>query len=197
MARQYFNSQLADSAIGSTSITPGTTKTFLFTQAKANQYFPLPAGLGVSAPFAGQIFRFATGGLLTTPASGTLIVEATHGPGSSATAGGTGMGPSAAQTVVPSLSGVPWRLEGELVYRAIASSASGSSAWLTGVFMAQGDPATAGSSILIPFGSTSAVGVDTSGLGSSDLFGALNFYFTFSVSGGTISAQWSSMQSLN
>jgi hypothetical protein len=81
MARQYFNSQLADSSIVAASITPGTTKTFLFTAARANQFFPLPAGLGVSAPFAGQIFRFAAGGLITTPATGTLIIEATHGPG--------------------------------------------------------------------------------------------------------------------
>jgi len=197
MSRQYFNSSLADSMVAASSITPGTTKTFLFTQAKANQYFPLPAGLGVAAPFAGQVFRFAAGGLLTTPASGTLIVEATHGPGSSATAGGTGMGPSGAQTLVPSLTNVPWRMEGEIVYRSIVSSAIGSSAWLTGMFLAAGAVATAGSAIVIPFGSTSAVSVDTSGLGSADIFGALNFYFTFSVSGGVISAQYSSMQSLN
>ena len=197
MARQYFNSQLADSAIVSASITPSTTKTFLFTQAKANQFFPLPAGLGVAAPFAGQIFRFAMGGLITTPATGTLIIEATHGPGSSSTAGAQGMGPSAAQTVMASLSGAPWRIEGELIYRTVASAAAGSTAWLTGVFMGQGDPTVAGAGWTQPFGSTAAVGVDTSGLSSADLFGALNLYFTFSVTGATISAQWTSMQSLN
>jgi hypothetical protein len=197
MARQYFNSQLADSSIVSASITPGTTKTFLFTQARANQFFPLPAGLGVAAPFAGQIFRFAMGGLITTPATGTLIIEATHGPGSSTTAGGTGMGPSAAQTVTASLSNAPWRVEGELIYRTVASTSTGSTAWLTGVFSSQGTLATAGGGWTVPFGSTAAVSVDTSGLGGADLFGALNFYFTFSVTGATISAQWTSMQSLN
>jgi len=197
MARQYFNSQLADSSIVSASITPGTTKTFLFTQARANQFFPLPAGLGVSSPFAGQIFRFAMGGLITTPASGTLIIDPTHGPGSSTTAGGTSMGASGAQTVTASLSNAIWRIEGELVYRTVASSSTGSTAWLTGVFQSQGDLATAGAGWVQPFGSTSAVSVDTSGLAASDLFGALNFYFTFSVTGATISAQWTSMQSLN
>jgi hypothetical protein len=197
MARQYFNSQLADSSIVSASITPGTTKTFLFTQARANQFFPLPAGLGVSAPFAGQIFRFAMGGLITTPATGTLIIEATHGPGSSTTAGGTGLGASGAQTVTASLTNAPWRIEGELIYRTVASTATGSTAWLTGVFTSQGDLATAGAGWVVPFGSTSAVSVDTSGLGGSDTFGAINFYFTFSVTAGTISAQWTSMQSLN
>jgi hypothetical protein len=197
MARQYFNSQLADSSIVAASITPGTTKTFLFTAARANQFFPLPAGLGVSAPFAGQIFRFAAGGLITTPATGTLIIEATHGPGSSSTAGGTGLGPSPAQTVTASLTSIPWRIEGELIYRTIASSSLGSTAWLTGVFMSQGTLATAGGGWVVPFGSTAAVAVDTSGLAGSDLFGALNFYFMFSVTGATISAQWTSMQSLN
>lgn len=197
MARQYFNSQLADSAITSITITPGTTKTFLLTAARANQWFPLPAGLGVSAPYAGQIFRFAAGGLISTPATGTLIIEATHGPGSSSTAGGTGMGPSAAQTVTASLTNIPWRMEGELVYRTIASTATGSTAWLTGVFVSQGTLATAGGGWAMPFGSTSAVSVDTSGLAGADLFGALNFYFTFSVTGGMVNLQWSSMQSLN
>jgi hypothetical protein len=197
MARQYFNSQLADSSIVAASITPGTTKTFLLTQAQANQFFPLPAGLGVSAPFAGQIFRFAAGGIITTPSSGTLVIEATHGPGSSATAGGTGMGPSAAQALTPSLSAVPWRLEGELIYRTISSVAAGSTAWLTGVFMSQGVIATAGSGWVNPFGSVGAVNVDTSGLSSADIFGALNFYFTFSASGATVIAEWTSMQSLN
>lgn len=197
MARQYFNSQLADSSIVSAAITPGTTKTFLFTQARANQFFPLPAGLGVSSPFAGQIFSFALGGLITTPGSGSLIIEATHGPGSSATAGGSGMGPSAAQLLTPSLVAVPWRIEGEIVYRTIASSALGSTAWLTGVFMSQGVIATAGSGWSSPFGSVAPVSVDTSGLSSADLFGALNFYFTFSVTGATISAEWTSFGSRN
>jgi hypothetical protein len=197
MSRQYFNSQLADSSILSASITPTTVKTFLLSQARANQFFPLPAGIGVSAPFAGQVFRFALGGLITTPASGTLIVEATHGPGSSGTAGGTGMGPSAAQAVTASLSAVPWRIEGELVYRAVASSALGSTAWLTGVFMSQGTLATAGGGWNQVFGSSAPVTVDTSGLASADLFGALNFYFTFSVTGGVVTCEWTSMQSLN
>jgi hypothetical protein len=197
MARQYFNSQLADSAILAASITPGTTKTFLFTQAQANQFFPLPAGLGISSPFAGQILRFSMGGLITTPATGTLIIDPTHGPGTSSTTGGTDMGASPAQTVTASLSNIPWRIEGELIYRTVSSASTTSTAWLTGVFMSQGTLATAGGGWVIPFGSTAAVSVDTSGLGGSDKFGALNFYFTFSVTGATISAQWTSLQSLN
>jgi hypothetical protein len=197
MSRQYFASLLADPAIVPASIVPTTVKTFLFTQAQANQFFPLPSGLGAGAPFAGQAFRFKMGGLIITPASGTLIIDPSHGPGTNSTSGGTSMGQSPAQTVTASLSNIPWIIEGDLVYRSISSASTSSTAWLTGVFMSQGTLATAGGGWVIPFGSTAAVNVDTSGLGGSDKFGALNFYFTFSVTGATISAQWTSMQSLN
>jgi hypothetical protein len=86
-------------------------------------------------------------------------------------------------------------VEGEIIYRTVASTSTGSTAWLTGVVSSQGTLATAGGGWTVPFGSTAAVSVDTSGLGGADLFGALNFYFTFSVTGATISAQWTSMQS--
>ena len=198
ISRQYFNSILSDSSIVSASITPTTVKTFLFTQAQANQFFPVPYGVnGISQPFAGQVFRFAMGGLITTPATGTLIIDPVHGAGTSTTAGGTDMGASPAQTVTASLANIPWRIEGELVYRTISCAATTSTAWLTGIFMSQGTLATAGGGWTIPFGSTAAVSVDTTGSGSAGTFGALNFYVTFSVTGATISAQYTSMQSLN
>lgn len=195
MARQYFNGQLADSSIVAASITPTTTKTFIFTNAQANQFFPLP--YGQNAPFAGQVFRFTTGGIITTPATGTLIIDPVHGNGTSTTAGGTDMGASPAQTVTASLSSIPWRMEGEIAYRTISAVATTSTAWLTGVFSSQGTLATAGGGWTIPFGSTAAVSVDTTGTGSAGTFGALNFYVTFSVTGATIVAEYSSMQSLN
>src|SRR5437879_3023661 len=115
MSRQYFNSQSADSSIVAIPLTPTTTKTFLFSQAQANQFFPLPYGQG--APFAGQVFRFSMGGIIVTPATGTLIIDPVHGNGASATTGGTDMGASPAQTVTASLASIPWRIEGEIVYR--------------------------------------------------------------------------------
>lgn len=107
------------------------------------------------------------------------------------------MGASPAQTVTASLSSIPWRMEGELIYRLISCAATSSTAWLTGVFMSQGTLATAGGGWTIPFGSTAAVSVDTTGAGSAGTFGGLNFYVTFSVTGATISVQWTSMQALN
>lgn len=193
--RQYFTGALADSLIVAQSVTPTTVKTFLLTQAQANQCLPLPYGL--AAPFAGQVFRFALGGLITTPATGTLTIDPTHGPGTSTTAGGTDMGASAAQTVTASLASVPWVLEGTMVYRSISAVATSSTAWLTGSFSSQGTLATAGGGWGIVLGSTAAVSVDTSGTGSAGTFGALNFYVTFSVTGATVITEWTAMQSLN
>lgn len=198
MARQYFNSQLTDSSIVAASITPTTTKTFIFTQAQSLQFFPLPFGTNsANGPFAGQIFQFSCGGLITTPATGTLVIDPVHGNGATSTTGGTDMGASPAQTVTASLANIPWVMNGTLVYRTISSAATSSTAWLTGVFYSQGTLATAGSGWTIPFGSTAAVSVDTTGTGTAGTFGALNFYVTFSVTGATISAQWTSMQVMN
>ena len=198
MGRQYFNNTLADSIIVAQSITPTTTKTFMLTQAQSLQCFPLPYGAnGLNQPFAGQVFRFAMGGLITTPATGTLVIDPVHGNGATSTTGGTDMGASAAQTVTASLSSQPWRMEGELVYRLISCVATSSTAWLTGVFQSQGTLATAGAGWTIIFGTTAVVSVDTTGTDTAGTFGGLNFYVTFSVTGATISVQWTSMQSLN
>ena len=197
MARQYFNSSIADSSIVAASITPTTTKTYLFTTAQANQFFPLP--YGQAAPFAGQAFRFSMGGLVTTSTAGTCIIDPQHGPGTtqSPASGATDMGASVAQQYTPSVTNAVWRAEGEIVYRLISAASTSSTAWLTGTFWAQGTPGTAGFAWVQTFGSTAAVSVDTSGLAATGLFGALNFAFTFSVTGATISAQYTTMQSLN
>lgn len=107
------------------------------------------------------------------------------------------MGASPAQTVTASLSNIPWIMEGYIAFRSISAVATTSTAWLTGCFHSQGTLATAGLGWAIPFGSTAAVSVDTTGTGSAGTFGALNFYVTFSVTGGTIISEWTSMQSLN
>jgi len=195
MARQYFNNSLADSSIVAASITPTTTKTFLFTQAQANQFFPVP--FGQNAPFAGQTFRMSTGGLITTPATGTLIIDPVHGNGATTTTGGTDLGASGAQTVTASLSNAMWFLEGYLTYRTISAAATTSTCWFTGAFQSQGTLATAGGGWGMVMGSTAAVSVDTTGTGTAGTWGALNIYITFSVTGGTISSQFSVMQSMN
>jgi hypothetical protein len=191
MARQYFNAQQVDPLVVAASITPTTVFTALFSANQAQLYFPI--GTGANAPSAGQVYRFTVGGLITTPATGTLVVTPIMG----LTTAGTSLGASAAQTVTASLASQPWRLEGEIVFRSISPTATTSTAWLTGSFESQGTLATAGGGWGIVFGSTAAVNVDTTGTGSANTFGALNFGFTFSVTGATVSAQYTSWQSLS
>lgn len=191
MARQYFNAQQVDPLQSAISITPTTVLTTLFSANQATLYFPI--GVGANAPFAGQILRYAMGGLITTPATGTLVIT----PYMGLTTAGTVLGASAAQTVTASLASQPWRLEGEIVFRSISATATTSTCWVNGMFTSQGTLATAGSGWSIMFGSTAAVSVDTTGTGSANTFGALNFGWTFSVTGATVSAQYSSFQSLN
>jgi hypothetical protein len=196
MSRQYFDSTLADSAIASITTTPTTVKTSIFSPSQAYQYLPVPFGTNsLGQPFAGQVFEFKVGGLITTPATGTLIIDPYYGPGSSTTAFGTDMGASAAQTVTASLSSQPFILYGCLAFRTISTAASSSTAWLTGAFHSQGTLATAGAGWTIPFGSTAAVTVDTTG--AANVSGALNVAVTFSVTGGSIVVAWTSMRSLN
>lgn len=197
MARQYFNSSSADSLIVTASTGSITALTGIFTPAQANQAFPMPVGIG-NQPFAGQIFRFTAGGIMTTGASGTLVVTPVFGPSTAQTAltGAVVLGASAAQTVIPSLTNVPWRLEGEIVFRTVSAAQLASTVWCSGTFSSQGAIATAGSAMVIAFGSTAAVTVDTLGTSTAGSFGALNFGITFSVAG-TVQAAYTSLQSLN
>jgi hypothetical protein len=190
---QNYNSNVAQPLTAPISTTPSTTKTALFTPAQANQFATLP--FGPTNPQPGSLFRFAFGGLITTPATGTLIIDPYHGPGASTVSFGTDMGASAAQTVTASLSNAMWMMEGYLMYRTISMASTTSTAWLTGAFQSQGTLATAGGGWTIVFGSTAAVSVDTSGL-AANLFGALNFAVTFSVTGATIIVEWNCVQQL-
>jgi hypothetical protein len=193
-ARQYFTGLSSDANVASLTTTPTTTQTALLTQAQANLYLPLP--VGANAPSVGQAFRFVLGGIITTPATGTLVITPFHGSNTTTATFGTSMGASPAQTVAASLTNIPWRIEGEIVYRSISAAASSSTAWLTGNFWSQGTLATAGGGWTIPFGSTAAVTVDTTGTVTTTS-GNLNFSVTFSVTGGVVTVAYTGMQSLN
>lgn len=193
--RQYFNGNLTDSIISAITLTPTTVKTSLFTPAQANQC--MPVGFGPSAPYAGQVYRFALGGVITTPATGTMVIDPYYGPGTTSTAFGVDMGASAAQTVTASLTNIAWRMTGELVFRIVSPTASSSTAFLTGMFASNGASGTAGSGWVVAFGSTASVTIDTTGTASAGLFGAINFAFTFSVTGATVNCHYTSMQALN
>lgn len=197
MARQYFNSNVADSIIASSSITPTTTQTSIFsTYTDCNLAFPV--GYGLAHPFPGQIYRFAAGGIVTTPATGTLVITPYMGQGASGTSftGAVSLGASTAQTVTASLSNIAWEMSGSLVFRTISSAATSSTCWLTGSFRSEGTLATAGGGWTIPFGSNAAVSVDTTGTVANS-YGCLTFTVTFSVTGATFVTAWTSMATWN
>lgn len=193
MARQYFNGQSADSLIVQATTGSITTITNIFTTAQAEQAFPLPSGIGSSC-YAGQVFKFAFGGICTTGTTGTMVITPWFGGVGTST--GVNLGASAAQTYTASQTNIPFIVEGYLGFRTISMAATASTCWCTGLWNSVGAIATAGSAWVQTFGSTAAVTVDTSGLATIHTFGALNFSITFSVAG-TVSVQWTCMQSLN
>ncbi|HEV8448607.1 MAG TPA: hypothetical protein VGQ44_17375 [Gemmatimonadaceae bacterium] len=101
-------------------------------------------------PKAGKIYTVRAGGILSTGASGTLILIPQYGA-----LGGTTLGTSITQTVPINLTNVPWYLEFTLVFRTIGSGVN-STCIGTGYFQAAGTAATAGSSFDLAFGGTSA-----------------------------------------
>jgi hypothetical protein len=191
--RQYYNGQSADSLIVQASTGSITTITNIFSTAQAEQAFPVPYGIG-NGPFAGQIFRFAFGGICTTGTAGTMVITPFFGGGGTGT--GVNLGASGAQSYTASQTNIPFVVEGYLAFRTISMAATASTCWCTGFWTSVGALGTAGSAWVQSFGSTAAVSVDTSGLAAAHTFGALNFAITFSVAS-TVSAQWTSMQSLN
>lgn len=192
-SRQYFNGQSADCLTIPSTTGSITTITNIFAAEVAERSFPLPFGIG-AGPFIGQVFKFAFGGICTTGLTGTMVITPFFGGGGSGV--GVNMGASAAQTYTASQTNIPFLVEGYLGFRTISMTATTSTAWLTGKWQSVGAIASAGSAWVQTFGSTAAVSVDTSGLAAAHTFGALNFAITFSVAG-SVTAEWTSMQSLN
>lgn len=102
-------------------------------------------------PKAGKIYRVSAGGILSTGASGTLILIPQYG-----VLGGTTLGTSITATVPINLTAVPWKLEFELVFRTIGAAGANSTCIGTGTFISAGIAATAGSAFVLAMGGTSA-----------------------------------------
>lgn len=114
--------------------------------------------IGANEPKAGRVYAVKAGGILSTGASGTLILLPQYGA-----LGGTTLGTSQTVTVPINMSNVAWTLEFELVFRVIGASGVNSTCIGTGKFTTApftSAPA-AGIACVIPFGGTSAT-VDAS-----------------------------------
>jgi len=145
MARQYFqDGPYIDPPVASLTALVATTAEALWTGA---QYTPIFA----NDPKAGKTYCVRAGGILSTGASGTLILAPQYG-----VLGGTALGASVTQTVPINLTAVPWYLAFDLVFRTIGAAGANSTCIGTGFFHSAGTAATAGSAFTLAFGGTSA-----------------------------------------
>lgn len=103
-------------------------------------------------PKAGKIYCVRAGGILSTGASGTLILIPQYGA-----LGGTALGTSQTVTVPINMTNVAWWLQFDLVFRVIGGAGINSTCIGTG-FLATApftSAPAAGLSCVIPFGGTS------------------------------------------
>lgn len=137
-------------------------------------------------PKAGKIYSIKAGGILSTGASGTMILIPQYG-----VLGGTTLGTSQTVTMPINMTNVAWRLEMDIVFRTIGAAGANSTCIGTGIFATApftSAPA-AGLSCVIPFGGTSAA-VDAT------INSAITISKTLSVAG-SMTVQYAYMFSRN
>lgn len=165
MGRQQFqDGPFIDPQVANGTALVATTAEALWLGA---QYTPIFG----NDPKAGKIYSIRAGGILSTGASGTLILAPQYG-----VLGGTALGPSITATVPINLSAAPWYLQFDLVFRTIGAAGANSTCIGTGSFVSAGTAATAGSAFVLAMGGTSAT-VDAT------INGAVTISKTLSVAG--------------
>ena len=148
--------------------------TTLLTETGAQQAFAMPLGPR-NQPFAGRVFSFAMAGTMTAGISGgSLSITPLYG----ATVNGVNLGQSLTQRYRASLSPRPWRLRGEIIFRAVDFQPGACLVVCTGSFAMTGDPSISDSGIALVFGSSTPIRVDANAL-RTQASGALNFAVTF------------------
>jgi len=147
MARQYFQEgPYIDTLVASGTPLTSTSAEALWIGAT---FTPIYA----NDPKAGKVFCVRAGGIMSTGASGTMIIIPQYG-----VLGGTTMGTSQTVTMPINMTAVAWYLQFDFVYRIIGAAGANSTAIGTGFFVTApftSAPA-AGISCVIPFGGTSA-----------------------------------------
>jgi hypothetical protein len=142
MGRQLFNEgPYIDPPLASGTALVATTIEALWTAATFTPIF-------ANEPKASRIYCLRAGGIMSTGASGTLIVSPLYGA--------TTLGASVTQTVPINLTNVPWYLQFDLVFRVIGGAGANSTCIGTGIFQSAGTAGTAGTGLDIVFGGTSA-----------------------------------------
>lgn len=101
-------------------------------------------------PKAGKIYTVEAGGIMSFAGTGALTITPTYGG-----AAGVALGASVAYTTPGATTAQPWFLKFNLVFRTIGAAGANSTAIGTG-FFTTASTGTAGTSVIIPFGGTSA-----------------------------------------
>jgi hypothetical protein len=179
MSRQYFADLLTDPVNADFATITATTETVLIPTALTP--------IGANEPKAGKIYELLIGGTVTTGASGTLTITPRFGTA----IGGVSIGPSPAQTVVPSITTAGFLLRYYLIFRSIGLPGANSTCIGYGNWTSGGAIATASSETAVDIGTVgAAVSVDTS------VASALWMGVTFSVAPSVI-PKFHSWRSLN
>lgn len=148
MARQYLqDGPFIDPQVASGSALVGTTAVDLWA---GTDFTPIFA----RDPKAGKIYIVEAEGIMSTSASASTL---TLGAGIGTSSPGTTLGVSQAQTMVPSLTAIPWSLRLKLTVRTIGAKGANSTIMGVGQFLSGGAAATGGSGIQVAFGGTSAL----------------------------------------
>jgi hypothetical protein len=170
MSRQYFEDvPFGDVPIANLTAVTATTETILWNQ----QFTTVPA----NDARAGKVYRLTAGGILSTGASGTLIITPRWGNGIT----GTTLGASVTQTVPINLTAVPWFMTAIVTVRTVGAPGANSTVMLNGSFQSAGTAATAGNAFVLAFGGTSGT-VDLSTTGTATT-GGIVIGWTLSVAG--------------
>jgi hypothetical protein len=179
MSRQYFADTLTEPVNSAYTTITATTETVLIPTALT--------GIPANEPRAGKVYELNVGGTCTTGASGTLTITPRYG----LVIGGTSLGASVAQTVVPSITTGAFLYRCLLIIRSVGLPGANSTVVCTGMWSGAGAAATAASETTVHHGTVgAAISVDTS------VASGLWIGVTFSVAPSLI-PQWHIWRSLN
>jgi len=179
MSRQYFADTLTEPVNSAYTTITATTETVLIPTALT--------GIPANEPRAGKIYELTVGGTCTTGASGTMIITPRYG----LVIGGTSLGVSPTQTVVPSITTAPFLYRCLLIFRSIGLPGANSTVLATGKWESGGAVATASSQTSVSHCTTgAAISVDAS------VASGLWIGVTFSIAPSVI-PQWHIWRSLN
>ena len=153
MSRQYFADILVE---------PYEVDYTTITATAATLLIPLSAcTIAANEPRAGKVYELIVGGTATTGTAGTLILNARVGT-SATPASNTTVATSPTQNYVPSITTPGFLLRAYLVFRSIGLPGANSTCISYGYWVSNGAIATAASSTVVTFGSTTTASVDTS-----------------------------------